>query len=356
MRRTAAFLLATALAATPSLPAAQASSLPRVPGLSAEHDVSSRERGSSIGHSTGTGVQLSSGPVVRMSRDSVLAQTLGSTVQLSSDLPVTGPFNDPTCVPTPEFPVPVILIHGTAGGSGHMVTLAEKLVAAGACTWALNYGADQFSMLSASAGRYGYADPFLSVHELGSFVDGVLRRTGASQVDLVGHSQGGTLTKGYVMGLDGAGKVRRVVTLGATLHGTDVNGWNWVGSVVQAVPGSSTFLAGEAAVQQLWHSEFVDWLNGFPDAAPGVTYTALYTASDTIATPNETSMIDPGTSGADVVNVEVESACLHPVSHGGLVTDPVPIGLVVWGLTRAEGDSSPVCGRPESDPDHASGG
>jgi len=353
MRRTAALLLAVALTVTPT---AGASSLPRVPGLSAEHDVSSRERGSSIGHSTGTGVQLSSGPVVRMSRESALAQTFGSTVQLSSDLPVAGPFNDLTCVPTPDFPVPVVLIHGTAGGSGHMVTLAESLVAAGACTWALNYGADQFSMLSASVGRYGYADPFLSVHELDSFVDGVLRRTGASRVDLVGHSQGGTLTKGYVMGLDGAAKVRRVVTLGATLHGTDVNGWNWVGSVVQAVPGSSTFLAGEAAVQQLRHSEFVDWLNGFPDAAPGVTYTALYTASDTIATPNETSMIDPGASGADVVNVEVESTCLHPVSHGGLVTDPVPIGLVVWGLTRAEGDSSPVCGRPESDPGHAAGG
>ncbi len=69
----------------------------------------------------------------------------------------------------------------------------------------------------------------------------------------------------------------------------------------------------------------------------GVTYTALCTASDTIATPTGTSMIDPGTSGADVVNVEAEPTCLHRASHGPLTTDPVLIGLVLGGLPRSEG-------------------
>ena len=357
MKRSAPLLLAAALtAAAAGAPAAHASSVPRIPVLSAEHDVSSRDTGSSIGHSTGTGVQLSSGPVVRMSADSAAAQTLGSTVQLSSDPPVTGPFNDPTCVPTPDYPVPVILIHGTAGGTVHMVPLAEELAAAGACPWVLNYGADQFSLLSASVGRYGYADPVSSVEELGDFVDRVRRITGADRVDLVGHSQGGTLTKGYVMGHGGADKVRRVVTLGATFRGTDVNGLDWVGSTVEALPGSSAFLAGDAVAQQLRDSEFVDWLVTLPDAAPGVTYTALYTASDTIATPNETSMIDPGASGADVVNVEVESTCAHTVDHGRLAGDPVSMGLVRWGLTRAPGDHAPVCGSIESDPHHVPAG
>lgn len=48
-------------------------------------------------------------------------------------------------------------------------------------------------------------------------------------------------------------------------------------------------------------------------------------------------MIDPGTSGADVVNVEAEPTCLHRASHGPLTTDPVLIGLVLGGLPRSEG-------------------
>lgn len=342
MRRTASLLLAATLTLA-AAPAAQAA-LPRIPGLSAEHDVSSRETGSSIGHSTGTGVQLSSGPVVRMSQDSPVAENVGSTLQLSSDPPLTGPVNDPACVPTPAFPVPVVLIHGTAGGAGHMEPLAERLAAAGACPWAFNYGADQFSLLSASVGRYGYADPARSVEELERFVDEVRARTGAPRVDLVGHSQGGTLTKGYVMGRGGAEKVRRVVALGATFRGTDVNGWDWVGSTIAAAPGSAAFLAGDAVAQQLLHSDFVGWLTSLPDAAPGVTYTAVHTRSDTVATPNTTSMIDPGASGADVVNVEIESTCGRPVDHTALISDPASLRLIEWGLTRAPGDHTPVCG------------
>lgn len=355
MRRTASLLLAALLVATavPVAPAARASSVPRIPVLSSEHDLSSRESGSSIGHSTGTGVQLSSGPVVRMSEDSLLSQRLGSTVQLSSDLPVSGPVDDPFCRPSPDFPVPVILIHGTAGGAGHMMPLAETLAAAGACPWALNYGADQFSLLSASVGRYGYADPFASLDELARYVDRVRLLTGSDRVDLVGHSQGGTLTKGYVMGRDGADAVRRVVTLGATFDGTDVNGWEVVGSAIEALPGSSAFLAGDAVAQQMRNSEFIDWLATLPDTAPDITYTALYTASDTIATPNETSLID----GPNAVNVEVESSCLRAVDHGGMVADPGVIALVGWGLTRAPGEESPAgCGASISDPGHAGAG
>lgn len=55
-------------------------------------------------------------------------------------------------------------------------------------------------------------------------------------------------------------------------------------------------------------------------------------------------MIDPGASGADVVNVEIESTCGRPVDHTALINDPASLGLIEWGLTRAPGDHAPVCG------------
>lgn len=55
-------------------------------------------------------------------------------------------------------------------------------------------------------------------------------------------------------------------------------------------------------------------------------------------------MIDPGASGANVVNVEIESTCGRPVDHTALINDPASLGLTEWGLTRAPGDHAPVCG------------
>ncbi|MDO5669739.1 MAG: alpha/beta fold hydrolase [Corynebacterium sp.] len=336
MRKALVALVTSICVATP---VAGASSIPRIPVLSSGHDVSSRSFGSEIGLSSGAALELSSGPVVEVSSESRLAQELGSTMSLSSDYPLGAPFNDLNCIPTPTYPSPVILIHGTAGGAHHLGALATRLAEEGACIWGLNYGANQVSALSASAGRYGYADPYASLDEVAEFIDRVKARTGSAEVDLVGHSQGGTLVKGYISGRGVADNVRRAVTLGATFRGTDVNG---LGSVGTALPSSTSFWAGEAAAQQLTDSDFVSWLNTLPDAAPNVIYTALYTAGDTIATPNDTSMIL--TPGADAANIEVEAACERPIHHSDLPVDHGVMDLILWGLTRAPGDHSPAPG------------
>lgn len=52
----------------------------------------------------------------------------------------------------------------------------------------------------------------------------VLAATGAEQVDLVGHSQGGLLARQYLKFNGGAAKTDHVVTLGATNHGTTMSG------------------------------------------------------------------------------------------------------------------------------------
>src|SRR4051795_8782027 len=84
-----------------------------------------------------------------------------------------------SCKPTPAHPEPVVLVHGTFGDSSNWALDAAQLQAAGYCTFALDYGNRATGEIAASA------------QELSGFVDGVLVRTGASKVDIVGHSQGG---------------------------------------------------------------------------------------------------------------------------------------------------------------------
>ncbi|WP_244428991.1 esterase/lipase family protein [Corynebacterium halotolerans] len=259
-------------------------------------------------------------------------------MHLSADPEIHHVFNDEYCSPSPGHRNPVVFLHGTGTGSQQFIATAQYLRGEGFCPWAIDYGSGHFNLLNAVPGQHGYAELDESLDEIAEFIDDVLTVTGAQKVDLVGHSQGGTLTKAYIQGRDGAAKVDRVVSLGATFHGTTVDDrGELLGSVVDTMPGSSAFAAGAAATQQLVGSETVTALEQLPDTAPDVIYTALYTPSDTVATPNSTSMLE-SVDGADVVNVDVEAACDITVSHQDMVRSPEVAGLIHWGLTRAEGD------------------
>jgi triacylglycerol esterase/lipase EstA (alpha/beta hydrolase family) len=63
-----------------------------------------------------------------------------------------------------------------------------------------------------------------SAGQLSSFVDRVLSATGASQVDIVGHSQGGMMPRYYLKNLGGATKVHTRVGLAPSNHGTTLDG------------------------------------------------------------------------------------------------------------------------------------
>src|SRR5262245_23451917 len=86
-------------------------------------------------------------------------------------------------------PYPVVLVHGTLGDRESVWTkAAPALRAAGHRIFRLNYGE-----LRTLPRLYGLADIRESARELADFVDRVLADTGARQVDMVGHSQGGML-------------------------------------------------------------------------------------------------------------------------------------------------------------------
>lgn len=297
--------------------------------------------GSTVSREHGSAAELSSGPVLDLSGGSSHLREEGATVHLSSDPAVDPVYNDPACVPSPEHPNPVIYLHGTGTSSAEFLPTARWLREQGFCLWALHYGSDHPNLRNVVPGEHGWADIDASAAEVAVFIDEVLAATGAQKVDLVGHSQGGTLTKVYLQrhaGADGAAKVGRVVPLGATFHGTTLNGNDvYARPIIEAAPGSSAAVVGESTPQQLVGSEFITGLDELPDTTPGIIYTVLYTPSDTWATPVTTSMLE-SVDGADVVNVDVEAVCGVPVSHGDLARGSIAAGLIHWGLTRAEGD------------------
>ncbi len=55
---------------------------------------------------------------------------------------------------------------------------------------------------------------------LAARVDAILQATGATQIDLVGHSMGGLVVRYYIEKLGGAQKVRKCITLETPHHGT----------------------------------------------------------------------------------------------------------------------------------------
>ncbi|MGV0407964.1 esterase/lipase family protein [Corynebacterium resistens] len=267
--------------------------------------------------------------------------------------------NDWTCKPTAEHPNPVILIHGTwENAYDNWSGLAPQLKKDGFCVFAPNLGRAELwnkgGLGSLLPNTFGVAPIEQSADQLGQVVDAVLRSTGARQVDLVGHSQGGVMARYYTKfggGADSAqpqrNKVRRIITLGATNHGTTLGGMvkekksiDALGSAAeqdsataQAVPqetsasgetprsdGGATsssaadraelrqWFGGAAGAQQERGSEFIRKLNEGGETLPGIDYTIIATKYDGISTPYDATFLRAG-EGATVRNITMQDGC-----------------------------------------------
>jgi triacylglycerol esterase/lipase EstA (alpha/beta hydrolase family) len=103
--------------------------------------------------------------------------------------------NDWSCVPSAAHPRPAVLVHGTFENRwNNWQALSPLLKANGYCVYALDYGAYNGSGL---LGVYGVGDIPASAGRLDAFVDRVRAATGAPDVDVVGHSQGGMMPRWY---------------------------------------------------------------------------------------------------------------------------------------------------------------
>jgi triacylglycerol esterase/lipase EstA (alpha/beta hydrolase family) len=211
--------------------------------------------------------------------------------------------NDWSCKPTAAHPRPVVLVHGTfANRANSWQAISPLLHNEGYCVFALNYGSYRGS---GAFGIYGTGGIRRSAGQLGAFVDRVLAATGAAEVDLVGHSQGGMMPRWYLKFTAGATqKVGTLAGLSSSNHGTTAAGLFTLSSFF---PGADAF-TGElcpACRQQKRGSAFLQQLNAGGDTVAGVSYTVVQTRYDQVVTPYTSAFL----SGPNVTNILLQDQC-----------------------------------------------
>ncbi|MFB7664690.1 esterase/lipase family protein [Kitasatospora sp. NPDC056138] len=235
--------------------------------------------------------------------------------------------NNWSCRPSPAHPRPVVLVHGTfANGSVNWDTVAPALAQDGYCVFALTYGAvPNVPVLRAIA---PVAD---SAQQLSVFVDGVLAATGAGQVDVVGHSQGGMMPRYYLKFDGGAAKVHTLVGIAPSNHGTTLDG---LATLAKSFPGALDLVrsACPACADQVTGSDTLSRLNAGGDTVPGVTYWVIATRYDEVVTPYRSQFL----SGPDVHDVLVQDLCPTNIpGHVLMAVDPVVLHEVRHALDPA---------------------
>ncbi len=242
------------------------------------------------------------------------------------------------CVPARDHLRPVILLHGFAGNmADNMSGLSPFLANAGYCVFALNYGATPGSVL---AGTEDIRQS--SMNQFGPFVDEVLRRTGAAQVDVVGHSEGSVVPRWWMrfgpsLNPDDTPKIATMIGVGPASYGADLGGHS---AELRATPLMAWFLETLAAngcgacEQVLSGSTLLNELNS-PDpqpgerftglTQPGVRYMMLATELDNFVVPYQFGFIDDPA----VTNLTVQDVCpIDEADHLSIVFDPVAFDVI----------------------------
>lgn len=215
-----------------------------------------------------------------------------------------------SCRPDGVRPFPVVIVHGT-GGDRRYDTISTALVAAGYCTFSLDYGNRGFEDIEASAGQ------------LADYVDRVLGATGARRVSMVGHSQGGMMPRWYIRFLGGAGRVEDLVGLSSSNHGSDLF----------AGPAAGASLVDPlcaACTQQASGSKFLARLNEGDETPGRVDYTQIQTAYDEIVVPYTSAFL---AEGPRTTNVTLQDLCPTNIAeHATIVADALTVRLVLLAL------------------------
>jgi triacylglycerol esterase/lipase EstA (alpha/beta hydrolase family) len=237
--------------------------------------------------------------------------------------------NNWSCRPSSAHPYPVVLVPGTfADMADDFNSVSPLLYDNGYCVFALNYGGTAGSPIQS------IGDIAASAGQLAAFVHQVLAATGASQVDIVGHSQGGMMPRYYLKNLGGAALVHTLVGLAPSSHGTTLDGLQTLASDFGALGLTNALISAgcPACVQQESGSAFLTQLNAGGDTVAGVSYTVIETRYDEVVTPYQSAFL----TGPDVTNILLQNQCpLDLTDHIGIAFDPVALADMLNALDPA---------------------
>jgi hypothetical protein len=227
--------------------------------------------------------------------------------------------NNFLCRPSAQHPYPVVLVHGTAEDEGsNWVSLAPLLANNGYCVYAFNYGETLLSLFG-RVDALNYIEH--SAEELSSFVNTVKFWSGASKVDIVGHSQGGMMPNYYLKFLGGASKVNVMLGLAPSNHGTTLSGLT---ELLSKIPGAPIleklveYVGAPSLPQQEIGSPFEKHLFESGDTVSGPRYVVIESTHDEVVTPYTNAFL----SGSSVTNITIQNQCpSDPVEHIGITED-----------------------------------
>ena len=225
-------------------------------------------------------------------------------------------------------PYPVVLVHGTIENQNdNWQAVAPTLANDGYCVYSFTYGRTWYS-----GGIGAIGDIHASAKQLGSFVHYVLSKTGAKQVDIVGHSQGGMLPRLYMKEDGGVPYIHRLVGISSSNNRANVSG---LSTILNLVPGAELVLGlGCPACTQQTTQPLYDYINSGEVTYPSVLYTVIQSTHDEVVGPPYTQAFLP--SASNVINETVQQVCPNdPVGHIGLPYDQDAVQMVINALDPA---------------------
>lgn len=209
--------------------------------------------------------------------------------------------------PTLDRPYPTILVHGTISSKNVWQNLVLRL------------REDNFVVFAPDYGVHGTQDVPTSAADVGAYIEQVLNATGAEQVDIVGHSQGGLLARYWINELGGEDYVHHLVSLGSPHHGTTLPGMlggMFSNELTQRMAAAAVRrVFGAAGMQQVIGSSLLETLAASPDVRPHIRYTNLATRNDTTVVPHTHCFLN---ESEIVASSEAE---LLAMCESGLVTN-----------------------------------
>lgn len=182
---------------------------------------------------------------------------------------------------------PIVLLHGFGMNRTQWMWMGRRLRERG---HGPIYGVNYFSLQRVPR----------SAKQLGREIDAILAREGVEEVDIVAHSLGGIVARYYIERLSGGRKVGRLITIATPHAGTRI------GRAGIGIPAARD-LQGDSVI-----------LTELGPVRAGAAYTSIWSRSDAVVQPPESSSIAPG--GTDEV--------LPDLGHLSLVLSPRVVAIV----------------------------